>query len=120
MNTSPKPFFCVCLASITFFIFLFLYVICLQLQEEKKTEKKDNFPFYFWNLNNIFKANLELPFCYCSDNSQQWKVKGKIQEKRMISSFFISPRTSLNDFFTNWSVTIKYVNTENTFIWEEA
>lgn len=82
------------------FPFLFLYVISLQLQgiqNQTKPNQKNNPPFYFFKLKLLFfklnitiKASVELPFCHCSDNSQKWQVKGKIQEKR-ICSFFYAP-----------------------------
>lgn len=94
----PSTPLCVCVSHLCHLLpFAFLYVISLQLQGETN-KQTNNLPFYFLNLNNIIKANPELPFYYHSSKSQQWKVKGKIQEIRMCS-FFIPPKMSLNDFF---------------------
>lgn len=79
--TTPQSPFLLCIGMCHFchiLPFLFLYVVSLQLQEIKnKTKQKNNPLFYFLNFNITIKASAELPFCYCSDNSQQWQVRGK-------------------------------------------
>lgn len=96
--TPPNPPLCVCVRVSPVSPSCFRVPLCYLSSVARGNKQTNNLPFYFLNLNNIIKANPELPFYYHSSNSQQWKVKGKIQEIRMCS-FFIPPKMSLNDFF---------------------